>query len=477
MLRRLWPVAALLLIVPGVLAQDASVPRKLRVLLAEKGPRAGTYGVHVVDAKTGETIFGTAAEALRMPASTMKIVTTAAALCELGHEYRFRTEVLAASRPRPDGVLPGDLVVVGGGDPTLEAESEGAAIDDLSRQVARSGVRRIAGDIVLDDGRFDRILRHPSWPNDQWKESYSAAVSALTAARGCVTVSVSPGKAPGKAARVSLSPSTGIVRVRNEITTTAKKKEHRIGFDLRPDGDTIRCWGKIWIKSTGFSDEVAVNRPTDLFGDVFHRALVRAGVSLTGEVVRRPGAAKGIADAVTLAARETGILDLLEATNKPSQNLFAECLLKTLGAERAGEGSFEAGAAAAARFAEEAGVAPAQLRQADGSGLSRENLVSPSSMTTVLRHVYGTPHRIRFMKTLPTGGDPAGTLRRRLADLGADIRAKTGTIRGVSALAGYLQTKSGRVLCFAVLVNDRKTPPHRAREIQDELCRILHRGY
>jgi D-alanyl-D-alanine carboxypeptidase/D-alanyl-D-alanine-endopeptidase (penicillin-binding protein 4) len=457
---------------PTVAVAESGIRQKLRALLAKKGPTAGTYGVHVSDAATGETLFEAAADALRIPASTMKVVTTAAAVCELGPEFRFTTRVLGTARPGPDGALAGDLVVVGGGDPTLDAESDGAALDDLARRIVRAGVRRVKGDLVLDDGRFDRMLRHPSWPASQWKRAYSAPVSALTVARGCVTVRVTPGDASGRPARVTLSPSTRVIKVRNEVTTTAVKKEHKIGFDLRTDGDTIRCWGKIWIKSTGYEDEVSVNAPTIFFGGVFHRALVRAGVSVGGKAVRRPGAAASIDGPVLVAEWETALLDVLEATNKPSQNLFAECVLKTLGAEMTGEGSFAAGAAAASRFAH---LDRDHLRQADGSGLSRENLVSPRGLTGVLRRVYASPHRIAYMKTLPTGGNAGGTLRRRLKDLGAAVRAKTGTISGVSALAGYVRCKSGRVVCFAVIVNDRKTASHRSRDVQDEICRILHR--
>jgi D-alanyl-D-alanine carboxypeptidase/D-alanyl-D-alanine-endopeptidase (penicillin-binding protein 4) len=252
------------------------------------------------------------------------------------------------------------------------------------------------------------------------------------------------------------------------------RKEHFIRFDLLPDRGTIRCRGKIWIKSTGFSDEVAVDRPTLVFGDVFRKALVRAGVAVAGEVVRRAGAGRAIEEPVVLGTWETGIVEVLEATNKPSENQLAECVLKTLGAEATGEGSFGAGAAAAARFAEKAGVAAGELRQADGSGLSRENLVSPRALTAILGHVYGSEDRIAFMGSLATGGGADGTLRKRLKDLGADVRAKTGTLRGVSALAGYLKASGGRVLCFAVLVNDGKSRP---RAFQDEVCRILHRGY
>ncbi len=471
----------LLLILPLARADesDAQITDALRRLLLKNAPAPGTFGIHVEDAGTGRSVFAAAEKKPRMPASTMKLFTTGAAWLLLGREYRFETRAVASAAPGGDGVLAGDLVIHGGGDPTLGVkggdDGERALVDELATRIARSGVKRIAGNLVVDDSRFDRMLRHPSWPANQLHKWYCAGVSALTVARSCLTVAVKPGAASGAPAVVSLRPASGAYRLENRITTTSKKSEQVIIVDVKADRSIVRVRGRVWIKSAGYDAEVTVPDPTIFFGHVLHRALVRAGVSVRGKVVARRGAAAALSEPVLLAVVETPLLEVLGITNRRSQNLFAECLLKTLGVVEAGEGSFAAGAAVTGALAAGLGIPPAEFHQEDGSGLSRKNLVSPRAMTTWLTHILSTGDPTPFLATLPSGGAQNGSLRRRLADLGSDVRAKTGTIRGVSALAGYVRAESGRVFAFAVLVNDPRLPTSKARALQDGVCRILRR--
>jgi len=451
----------------------------LRGLLSANAPAPGTFGIHVVDARTGETVFAAAARTPRLPASTMKLFTTGACWLLLGKEYRLATEMVSGGPPSGNGTLAGDLIVFGGGDPTLEimggADDERALVDELATRIARSGVKRVAGNLVLDDSWFDRELRHPSWPGNQLHKWYCAAVSALTVARSCVTVEVRPGALPGAPAKVLVRPASGAFRLVSSITTTARKSEHRIRVDLKVGKRRLVASGKIWIKSAGYDAEVTVPDPTLFFGHVLHRALVRAGVSVRGEVIAVRGAAAALPARTLLARVETPLPDILEITNRRSQNLFAECLLKTLGKVKGGEGSFAAGSTVTRDLVSKLGVPIEEFKQADGSGLSRENLVSPRAMTSLLVRVFGSADPAAFLKTLPAGGAENGSLRKRLADLGGNVRAKTGTIRGVSCLAGYVRSKSERFYAFAVLVNDPRMGTARARDLQDGICRILRR--
>jgi len=483
MIRRTAPIPLLLALL-AVSAAAAEPAEELRTLLRIRGPAAGKLGAAVLDAKTGEVLVGRDEETAYLPASAMKIVTTAVSVLELGLDYELRTWVVAAAKPDAAGELAGDLIVLGGGDPSLEVASEAGeepgAIDRLAREVSRAGVRRVAGDLVLDDGRFDRRLRHPSWPGDQLQRWYCAPVTALTAQRSCLTVLVKPGDAVGGRGRVVLHPDTGIVRLENRITTAAKKGEQKIILDLPPGGDTLRVTGKVWKGSGGYPGEVAVPDPTAYFGDLFRRALVRHGVSVEGRTVRGPGRASEIEAPVVLATHDTPLLDLVGTTNRRSQNLFAECLLKNLGYERRKRGSFEGGAAVTAEFLGRLGFGEDAFAQADGSGLSRGNRVSALALARVLAAVYATKARNPFILTLPTGGAAEGSLRKRMKDLEVNVAAKTGTIDGVSALAGYVRARSGRMLCFAVLDNGvhwKRHPLRDARRLQDDLCRILRRGY
>jgi D-alanyl-D-alanine carboxypeptidase/D-alanyl-D-alanine-endopeptidase (penicillin-binding protein 4) len=476
--------AALLLLLLAALPArgeeaNARTAEALQKLLLANAPAPETYGIDIRDARTGESIFKAAATTPRLPASTMKLFTTGAAWLLLGEGYRFETKALAGGGPTGDGVLSGDLILLGGGDPTLEvrggADDERALVDELAARIARSGVKRIAGDLVLDDSRFDRELRHPTWPGNQLDKWYCAPVSALTVARSCLTLVVRPGAAAGAPAVVSQRPASGAYRLENAITTTAKKSEQVIIVDFDEARNVVRARGKIWDQGGGYDAEVAVPDPTMFFGRVLQQALVRAGVALGGDVVARPGAAAELTEPVLLAQVSTPLLDVLRITNRRSQNLFAECLLKTLGVVQTGAGSFRAGAAVTGALVTRLGVPAEEFRQVDGSGLSRENLVSPRAMTTILAHVFNTGDPVGFMGTLPSGGAESGSLRNRLADLGGEVRAKTGTIRGVSCLAGYVRGESGRVYAFAVLVNDPAMGTSRARDLQDGICRILRR--
>jgi len=472
-------VLALLAPAPAIAGPDRAASRIRSILAAPDAVPAGRYGIHVSDAATGESLFTADGETTRIPASVMKIVTTSAAFRELGPDFRFRTRVLARAGPGADGALAGDLVVEGGGDPSLSVAlgpaDEPGALDRLARDVARAGVRRIEGDLVLDDARFDRVLRHDSWPGNQLDRAYCAPVTALLVARSCVTVRVRPGAAVGDPAVVTLRPATGSLRVLNRVKTTATKAKHKIILSVDRAKGTVLAKGLAWVKSTGYEAELAVPDPTPYLGDVFRTCLVRAGVSLRGEVRCARGAAASLENPVVLATHATPLMDVLEVTNRESQNLYAECLLKTLGVEKAGEGSFGAGAAVTTSLAERSGVGKGQLSQADGSGLSRENLVSPLALTTLLDAVFDTADPLAYLRTLAVPGDEAGTLRRRMKDLGGAVRAKTGTINRVSALAGYVRGRQGRVVSFACLVNHPDIA--RARRLQDALCRILYEEF
>jgi len=480
-MRKLLVVALLAFTAGATLAQAPSPEARVAALLATRRPAAGTYGVAVVDAGSGEVLIAVDGLTPRIPASTMKVVTTGASLMALGPDHRFKTVAYAAAKPEPGGNLAGDLVILGGGDPSLDVTrkpgGEPGSIDRLARAVARAGVKRIRGNLVLDDSRFDRVFRAPGWPSDQLTRSYCAPVTALTVGRGCLTVVTKPGSAPGQPARVSTIPAARSIEVVNRVTTTAKKKEHRIILDLPVGSTTLKVSGRVWEKSTGYSAEVAAPDPTLLFGEALSDRLVAHGVALQGSVVLGPGAVAALESPTELAAVEASHLDLIRVTNRESQNLFADCLFKNLGHVTTGDGSFAAAGKATAALARKLGFPDGHLVQIDGSGLSRDNRVTPHFLAKFLSRLYARDDWKQYVQSLPWGGQPETSLRRRLKEVGKSVLAKTGTIRGVSGLAGYVRAKSGRVVAFAVLVNDPKTPISRSREIQDAICRILFEGY
>jgi D-alanyl-D-alanine carboxypeptidase/D-alanyl-D-alanine-endopeptidase (penicillin-binding protein 4) len=476
---------------PAVAALRARLDGKL----APVAKWGAVYGIRVVSLKTGEVLYSVNAEgvpaepaagveaALRLflPASNMKLITTAAALDQLGEDYEFRT-VLA--------LRGADLVVIGGGDPAFgdpavsSGGESGAAAAELARWAAAvkaRGINRV-GALLIDDSIFDAEFVHPSWPRDQLNEWFCAPVGGLNLQTNCLEVKVAP-TASGGAPAVRLNPPVDFFRVVNQARSGGAanvlglshgRVEHE--FVLRGN-----C-----AKPTVEPLNVAVRDPGMYFGHALHKALVDAGVTVAGGVKRtivRSADGRLPADLDVLTERRTPLAAVVARCNKKSQNMYAECLIKALGAAYRGPaepgpfvGSWRRGAAAVERFLNKLHLPDESRRIADGSGLSRDNGVTPMLITEVLVHMHGRPAWAIYRDSLSVGGVD-GTLARRLRDPGlkGSIFGKTGYIRGVSALSGYARTPSGELLAFSMIFNDIKGAVTTFKELEDEIGRELVR--
>ncbi len=440
-----------------------------------------TVGVScaVWDAATGRRVFVRGGDVPRRTASVMKLATTGAALLALGADHELETVLRATAQPQ-GGVLEGDLVVEGFGDPGLsthlaEGGAEGA-VAQLAHAVRERGVRTVRGDLIVDTSAFPGPDRHPGWG---WQEGrydwYMAPVTALTLNDACIDVNVLPGTAVGAPARLTVTPANGLVAFENRLTTVADRKKHVVAFDRAADG-RIPVRGAVWTGSTGFDTSLACVDPPALLGDVLARALAREGVTLEGSVrvLRGPPAASWPRPeprpGVVLARHATPLGDAVRVTNRRSQNLWAELLLRSLGVELEHDGSFQGGCRAVARtLALPAGT---QFTQVDGSGLARENVAQVGALGAVLLQLYASPQRLVFMDSLARGGDPEGTLHDRFkgARYEGRVLAKTGTLRDTSALAGFVRRDDGTVLVFVILCEG---PVWRARTLQDAVVDAL----
>ncbi len=411
------------------------------------GAKGTTFGALVVDEATGARLFERGADDPLVPASNMKVLTTAAALAALGREFAHETRVMAGAPPR-DGVLEGDVVVVGGGDPTISRRFDpDPLLADWAEALWRAGVRRVTGDVVADDRAFDDVRLHPDWDPDDAERWYGAEVGALSLNDNCIDVTVA-GSAQG--ARVTLAPDTAYVTVDVAAALTEQRKQHvfslvRAGTDLR----TLRVTGRVWSRADGYTSSVPVRDPGLFFATVLRERLVARGIEVAGQARRaRPGDAT---PGYTLHRRLAPLPRTLAVTNQRSQNFYAECLAKTLGRRAGGEGTWEAGARALTAFARSCGVEADEVRVRDGSGLSRENRLSAAALVSVLRAAGRGADGALFRESLAAPGEE-GTLQRRLRDLprGARLRAKTGTLTGVAALSGYLEVGERRVVFAAI---------------------------
>ncbi|MBI1853718.1 MAG: D-alanyl-D-alanine carboxypeptidase/D-alanyl-D-alanine-endopeptidase [Planctomycetes bacterium] len=470
-------------------APPGNLSARIEAALAAKRLGKARVGVLVVDGDSGRTLFERDADKPFTTASNTKIVTTAAALDLLGPDYTFTTRFFRRGSIE-NGALSGDLIVVGGGDPNLSGRFHAgratAIFEEVAQKLIDGGVRKIDGDLVLDDRAFDRQFLAPGWPRDQLDAWYTAPVAALALNDDCLDVTIRPGSAPGQPAVVSLEPSTQWVIFENAATTTNVRSRHKYALSRKPGTHEIRLAGEVWSGAGPATENVTIDDPPLFFGAALHDTLERAGISIGGQVrlVERdetsdaPGGAVDRkdfgGDGVLVHSIGTPLWATVEVTNKHSQNFYAEQTLKTLGYERRGLGSFANGVSAVGEFLTRLGIAPATYTMVDGSGLSAENRFTPRQLVTILRAMLSRPAGAAFFRSLPISGTD-GSLEERLKDAAyrGNIVAKTGYIRRVGALSGYARKRSGGTAVFSILLNDFPGSNSEMKEIEDQICRAI----
>lgn len=462
-----------------LLAPDPQGQGLLNVL-ARPALSGAKVAVVVIDAETGRSLHEQRADEPLMPASNMKVLTTAAAVSLLGADHVFATRLLADGWPDDDGQLMGDLVVVGEGDPCLRtdllaATPLGDPADGLAELLVQVGVRRIEGRLELDDRAFDREWVHPSWERDDLQRYYAAPIGALSLERNCLSISVD-GRKSGRLPQATLqTPAVGYT-LENDVDWSSSSGRYVVGAWRPDDQGVVKVDGHVSRGVFGAPLEVPARNASLYFGRSFQAALAARGVIITGGL---DDAYAGPLPDVELARVETTLDRALFLANKESDNSVAEHLFKALGLKTEGQGSFASGGRAMESFLRDTvGLHTSGMQLADGSGLSRENRVTARALASTLATMYATPgdERDLFLRSLPVAGLD-GTLdeRMREAPYRGAVRAKTGYIRGVSSLSGLAWTRSGRVLAFSILINgySEKYRNRDMKSVQDDLCREL----
>jgi len=452
---------------PGGPGLPGPGPRLARLL--SRPPLSGQrIGLLAIDAGTGKVLVAVNPDRALVPASTVKLVTLACALHRLGPAFRARTTFLAASRPGPSGVLPGPLWIRGGGDPLLRVEDLWVAL----RELAALGVDRIEGDVVLDDTLFEEAGRPASWPRRRVPDPYDAPQGALSIAWDSVELIVLPGGRPGTPARVRFFPLSHPCRVLNRTRTGPPGSRARLSVEVREEGaGTVVVRGTIPAGADPWRRWIHLGHPGEVAAAAVRELLGRAGITLAGKV--RRGRVPGNAALVEILVHESPPLaDLAKAIAKHSSNYGAEMLTRLLGVESGEEvpGTTMTGVRVLRACLADLGVRDARVRLVDGSGFGRENRLTARALVDLLaaagRHPAWGPE---LLVALPRAGED-GSLRDRLSGWRGRIRGKTGTLRGVAALAGRadLPSPSGaaRAILFAVLLNRAPdAPPVGAAEV------------
>ena len=451
----------LLLLVGLLLSGQETLRGRIDRLVAARLPKGAVAGMLVVD-PAGRPLYARDPDRALMPASNAKLFTTAAALSKLGKDFTFVTKVF---------VIDGDLHVAGAGDPNISGRfhkgDPTAIFKAWAAHLKRSGVRRL-GDVVLHGPAEPDGARHPDWsryPAGKW---WNAPVSWFSLNDNCVEVTVSPARRAGAPATITLSPAAAPLKIVNRTTTVERVARGKgVVWSARPG--SIVFSRQIALKARPPTWSVAVEDPARTFGTVLIDTLRRAGIPVTGKLVRSTEAVGG---ARPLCMHTSPLPRTLQVTNTRSQNLYAELLARRVAVADGRPSSFKEAAAAVTRFA--AGIGARGTKLADGCGLSRNNRTTARDVVTLLRTMSRRDDFKVFFDSLAVGGGEQGTLRKRLRGerVRGRVHAKTGTINGVDALSGYVETHGGRRLVFSMILNGQKGHAS-ARALIDAVCELL----
>lgn len=431
----------------------------------------------LIQSLDGEVLYERDADSLVTPASNLKLLTTGTALNQLGVDYTFQTELYGDSAIQKSGVQNGNLYLKGYGDPSLHTENalkvqDGVSIEQIAKWLKDKGLKRVNGNLVMDESYFDEQRLGLGWAWDDESYYYNPTLGALALNRGTVMIEYKPAGQPGELVSMNLLPKTSYVQVINESHTVPAGEENTFAITRDRGTNTIRLTGNLPADHPGDYERVPVEDPAKYVGTVLKEALINEGVSFAPNSSVTIG--KVPATAVKWNAFASKPLqEIVRYLNKQSDNFYAEMLLKTLGAVKKGEGSAEKGAKVVHEDLAAKGGS-IYFDMFDGSGLSRYSLLSARHIVAELEGMTHSPAFSAYDSSLPIAGVD-GTLKNRLKGTPAEnnLHGKTGSMTGVNSLSGYVTTKGGKKLVFSILVNGYAESSKIMTELQDQIATTL----
>jgi len=461
-------------------------------------------GVKVVSLDTGRVLFEENSAKLLRPASNMKLYTVATALDRLSPDFRFTTSVYATAKLDASGSVRGDLIIFGRGDPSLAARFNNGdyfkAINDLAAKIVAAGVKRVDGDLIGDESYFTGSQYGSGWEWEDLTWYYGAEVSSLTVNDNALDLFIKPNPQVGKPAIVTTGPPDPLLTITNDVTTAPAGTRRQISIHRGLGKDTLQVRGSIAVDDRGYTGGIGISHPAMLFVYLLRSSLAQRGVTIKGRtrtiaaplggpsldpaqrasLVRRPDVPP-INWPVEIATYQSAPFSWIAAqTLKPSQNLYTELILRTLGniqppitpasdssgdasSERQTQGavvelrqtSEDRGVEVVKSFLKTVGIRPESLNLNDGSGLSRNDMVTADSTVQLLTYMSRHRYADVFRDALPIAGVD-GTLRNRMKGTVAEgnLRAKTGSLSSAASLGGYVTTTAGEKLVFTIMVNN-----------------------
>lgn len=492
-------------------APPATLSTEIGRVLDQPDISRGFWGVEVVSLANGATLYSYNADKLFTPASNTKLFTTAATLALVGPDYKFQTTVESSGTVDKHGRLNGDLLLVGRGDPNISGRTLPyntrterkqpplEVLQQLADQVVQKGVRYIDGDVIGDDSYYAFERYGEGWTQDDLVWEWGAPVSALTINDNVVFVNIQPGDHAGDKAFLNISPFATYYQVDNRvITTPAGTGPRRVYITRQPGSNQITFWGNIALDDPGASEALAIEDPASFAAQIFRKMLEERGVTVYGRTrTKHTELAKLTTITVTAQAPAGGgeltatpppapqplvlgsyasqpLAQDIRVILKVSQNLHAELALRLLGREKGSAGTIEAGLEVMHGFLTQAGLQNDEFVFFDGSGLSRQNLVTPHAIVKLLRYSSQQPWFSTFRDSLPVAGvDGSLADRMRGTPAQTNVLAKTGSLGHVNTLSGYARTKHGDMVAFSIMGNNHNLASPRALEAIDQIAAAI----
>jgi D-alanyl-D-alanine carboxypeptidase/D-alanyl-D-alanine-endopeptidase (penicillin-binding protein 4) len=467
--------------------ETAKFASREETLLGLGAAAKGVWGILITDAESGEILFSQNADRFFVPASNMKLFTTALALEKLGPEFRFRTTVETTGSISPDGTLAADLLLVGRGDPNLsnrkfpyelKEEFDGPPekiLAGFADAIAAKGVKRIFGSVLGDDSYFPRERYPNGWEVDDMVWEYGAAISSIVVEDNTVTLTLLSGERTGDPVQAVLVPATPDFTVINKTSTSAAEVKSDLTLTREPGANLVTVSGTMPAKSAPRKLILAIQEPALHAAALLKKLLEERGIQIDGpaKAIHEPAEQNGVR---TVLAEHNSIplSDAVKLINKISQNLHTEMLLRTVARQKGPWVTPEELVKAPEEFYAAAGIAEGDVVQTDASGLSRHDLVTPRAIVSLLAYAQKRPWFGPYYASLPVAGVD-GTLEDRMKNTVASgrIHAKTGSVEHVRTLSGFADTPSGRRLIFSFMSNNLAGKNHEATDALSGLCAAM----
>lgn len=483
-------ISVLAIILIGINISNAAIDDISANMQADTLLAGSFIGISVYDISADSALYRYQADKFFTPASNLKLFTSAAALEQLGANFRFKTDFLYRGSIDRKGRLDGDLIVVGGGDPLISGRFRSSVTDVLALwadSLSSRGIKEIRGKLIADNSLFSQPELGAGWSWDDLSYWYACPTSALSFNDNCVDLKFLPGKKTGDPAIIKFDPVTNYINTHNNAVTVSSDSSFTLDYYRAPDGNEVTFFGGIPLGDTGGrKDYVSVARPELYTLNILSDVLKANGIKLSGKInslddLNGFERAKYSQDKLKSLFRwqSDSLGVIIKVINTNSQNFFAEQTLKMLGAAKEGKGSFQSGINAAMAYFESIGITDHDVKMYDGSGLSHMDMVRPDAVTRLLAAISKKPDFDVFYQSLANPEIDKG-YKNRFKDVSnrGNIRVKSGFIAGVSSLSGYIKSSNNsHLLAFSILINNYNCDKSYVEAWEDSLVTGLMKEY